>query len=95
MQSVVSIKVEVAGIVLPMSVLEAQSSDILAIAQELNQKIGRMQEQYAVKDLATVLAMVSLEMANNLYIQSKQQIDLQKLQTHVEQLELLSKQLSA
>jgi cell division protein ZapA (FtsZ GTPase activity inhibitor) len=95
MQSVVSIKVEVAGILLPMSVLEAQSSDILAIAQELNQKIGRMQEQYAVKDLATVLAMVSLEMANNLYIQSKQQIDLQKLQTHVEQLELLSKQLSA
>jgi cell division protein ZapA (FtsZ GTPase activity inhibitor) len=92
---VVSIKVEVAGILLPMSVLEAQSSDILAIAQELNQKIGRMQEQYAVKDLATVLAMVSLEMANNLYIQSKQQIDLQKLQTHVEQLELLSKQLSA
>jgi cell division protein ZapA (FtsZ GTPase activity inhibitor) len=95
MQGIVSIKVEVAGIVLPMSVPEAQSSDILAIAQELNQKIGRMQEQYAVKDLATVLAMVSLEMASNLYFQSKQQIDLQKLQTHVEQLELLSKQLSA
>jgi cell division protein ZapA len=58
-----SLKVVVAGRTYPLSVKESEQEAILAAAEEINNSIKVLKDNYAVKDIQDLLAMSALQIA--------------------------------
>ena len=58
-----SIKVVVAGRTYPLMVEESEKEHIETSAADINRRIKRLQDNYAVKDVQDLLAMTALQLA--------------------------------
>lgn len=64
--SEISIKVQIGTRIYPLSVNPGEEELIRAAAQEVNDNIRMLQENYAVKDIQDLLAMTALQLATQL-----------------------------
>ncbi|MBX7094505.1 MAG: cell division protein ZapA [Flavobacteriales bacterium] len=64
--SEISIKVQIGTRTYPLSVNPGEEELIRAAAQEVNDNIRMLQENYAVKDIQDLLAMTALQLATQL-----------------------------
>jgi cell division protein ZapA len=79
----VSLKLDIAGRIYPISVLETEKDRVLQAVSSLNEAIESLKKQYAVNDLQDLMAMASLQLmmkANQRYANDLALID-QKLDT--------------
>lgn len=59
----ISIKLDILGIVIPMTILKEDEEQIRKIAKKINEKAAQVRSNYAIQEVATILAMVCLQMA--------------------------------
>lgn len=62
--SKISLKIVVAGRTYPLHVNEGEERKVQRAAEEINQSIKLLQENYAVKDMQDLLAMTALQLAS-------------------------------
>lgn len=72
-----SIRVHIANRTYPLTVQSSEEEQVRAAAKLINDKLRHLQQLFEVKDIQDNLAMVSLELANEL-IQAKKDIDMEK-----------------
>jgi cell division protein ZapA len=61
--SKIPLKIVVAGRTYPLSVNEGEQRKVLKAAEDINNSIKLLQENYAVKDMQDLLAMTALQLA--------------------------------
>ena len=59
----ISIKLDIAGVVIPMTIYTKDEEEIRKLAKKINEKAGHVRSLYSVSDVSTLLAMVTLQMA--------------------------------
>jgi len=59
----ISIKLDILGIVIPMTILKEDEEQIRKIAKKINEKAAQVRSNYVIQEVATILAMVCLQMA--------------------------------
>ena len=59
----ISIKLDIVGVIIPMTIWAEDEEELRLLAKKINEKASEIRQLYPVQDTATLLAMVTLQIA--------------------------------
>ena len=59
----ISIKLDIVGVIIPMTIWAEDEEELRLLAKKINEKASEIRQMYPVQDTATLLAMVTLQIA--------------------------------
>jgi cell division protein ZapA len=83
-----SIKVNIAGRMYPLTIDPTEEESIRKAAAEINANVKNLQENYAVKDMQDLLSMTALQFATEL-TKGKKSVEYNKLQEEIDSVNTL------